>query len=159
MKEIITKYKYRVQTIIRNFTGSNNEDIEQEIYIKTWKNMPSYSEQNKFLQWISTITANACKDYLKKKRIETISDDEILENTKDNSNIENEVESKERQKRILNEINKLPRKLKDVVVYYELEDKSYEEISVILSIPQGTVKSRLFKAREVLKESLQDLLN
>ena len=46
-------------------TGSQNEDIEQEVYIRTWKNIDKYKEKGKFKSWVSTITANLCRDYMK----------------------------------------------------------------------------------------------
>ncbi len=157
MREIIEEYKCRVRKIIRNFTGAHNEDIEQEVYIKTWKNLAKYNEQNKFKQWICAITSNVCKDYLKsascKAEKNTIYDTETLDNIADNKQ-ENILDSNERQKIILKEINKLPSKFKKVIIYYELEEKSYEEISVILNVPVGTIKSRLHKAREILREKL-----
>ena len=148
MKDIIEKYKGTIKKIIINITGYENEDVEQEVYIKTWKNIQKYEERNKFKQWISAITSNACKDFLRKsKKINEVSD-EFIENMSDKDNIE----------RILKEINKLPKKLKETIIYYELENKSYEEISILCNVPIGTIKSRLYNAREALRENLQDLL-
>jgi len=158
LREIISRYQHNIKRIIRNFTGSDNEDIEQEIYIKTWKSMKNYEEKNKFKQWISAIASNTCKDYLKKKRVILVNDDEEINKIKEKDNLEEKLDSKERQKRILKEVNKLPSKMKNVLVYYEFEEKSYEDISLILNIPEGTVKSRLYKAREILREKLKDLM-
>ena len=159
MKNIIQTYKYNVKNIIKRMTGCYNEDLEQEVYIKTWKNLDKYEERNMFKSWLNTITYNLCKDYLKKSKVNTISDDEYLENISESDNRDLLVDSKMRQKRILKEIDKLPKKLKDVIIYHELEEKSYEEISVQLNIPIGTVKSRIHNAKEQLKESLKDLLD
>ncbi len=161
MREIIKEYKCKVRKIIKNFTGTYNEDIEQEVYIKTWKNLSKYNEQNKFKQWICALTSNVCRDYLKSKAHRadnnTIYDSETLNNIRDNKQ-ENLTDSKERQKNILKEINRLPSKLKQIIIYYELEEKGYEEISAILNIPVGTVKSRLHNAREILREKLKYLI-
>lgn len=140
-------------------TGNYNEDIEQDVYIKTWQNLKNYEEQNKFKSWLNTITYNVCRDYLKSSVFRNMTkQEEINENIiSDNKNDEN-LDSKQRQKRILKEINRLPKKLKEVVIYYELEEKSYEDISMILNIPTGTVKSRLHNARELLQIALKDLL-
>lgn len=120
--------------------------------------MKNYEEKNKFKQWISAIASNTCKDYLKKKRVILVNDDEEINKIKEKDNLEEKLDSKERQKRILKEVNKLPSKMKNVLVYYEFEEKSYEDISLILNIPEGTVKSRLYKAREILREKLKDLM-
>ncbi len=161
MKEIIKNNKYKIQAIIKRFTGSYNEDIEQEIYIKTWKNSEKYTEQNKFANWISAISANVCKDYLKSKqyKVQTqqVYDDEQLEKIKSRENPEKIVNTKQRQKIILKAVDELPKKLKEIIYLYEFEDKTYEEISEKLKVPIGTVKSRLFNARKLLSEKLVNL--
>jgi len=64
LKDIINKNSFKIKQIIKNITGEYNEDLEQEVYVKTYLNLDKYKEQNKFTQWISTITANLCRDYL-----------------------------------------------------------------------------------------------
>lgn len=144
------------------FTGKYNEDLEQEVYIKTWKNIKNYKEQQKFTQWISTIARNTCKDYLKsksfKKSNSEVLGDEALQNIKCKEPEICEYDSKMRQKIILKAVKSLPKKMKEVVILYEFEEKSYEEISKKLNIPKGTVKSRLNNARNILKTVLKDLL-
>ena len=68
MKEIISAHSGRIKAIIKKLTGSYNEDIEQEVYIKTWRNLDRYHEEGKFIQWISALAANVCRDYLKSKQ-------------------------------------------------------------------------------------------
>lgn len=162
MKDIISKHSYKIRQIIKNFTGEYNEDIEQEVYIKTYKNLEKYSEQNKFSQWICTIAANLCRDYLRSAKFkvqnQTTSDEEILNNIANKKTPEKEYSSKERQKLILKEIEALPKKMKQVVILYEFEDYSYEKIAHKLKIPEGTVKSRINNARKILKEKLSFLM-
>lgn len=141
--------------------GQYNEDLEQEVYIKTWQNLKNYEEQNKFKSWLNTITYNLCRDYLKSSSTKSKKEficEEIKENIVCKNSMEKEIDSLQRQKRILKEIERLPKKLRDVVIYYELREKSYEDISMILNIPTGTVKSRLHNARELLQIALKDLL-
>ena len=163
MKDIINKNSYKIKQIIKNFTGEYNEDLEQEVYIKTYKNLKKYSEQNKFSQWICTITANLCRDYLRSLNFriknQTTSDEEILNNISHKKVPEQYYSSKERQKIILKEINSLPKKLKETIILYEFEDYSYEKIAQKLKIPQGTVKSRINNARKILKEKLSFLMS
>ncbi len=162
MKDIINNNKYKIKQIIKNFTGDYNEDIEQEVYIKTYKNLEKYEERNKFSQWICTITANLCRDYLKsakfKLQCNTDHDDELLNNIKYAKTPEKEYSLKEQQKITLKAINNLPKKLKETIILYEFEDYSYEQISTKLKIPEGTVKSRLNNARKILKEELSFLI-
>lgn len=162
MKNIISKHSYKIKQIIKNFTGEYNEDLEQEVYIKTYKNLSNYKEQNKFSQWICAIAANLCRDYLKSSKFKnsllSTGDEEILNNISQNTTPEIQYSLKERQNIILKEINKLPKKLKEAIILYEFEDYSYEKISQKLKIPQGTVKSRINNARKILKENLSFLI-
>ena len=68
MKDIIEQNRGLIKAIIKKLTGSYNEDIEQEVYIKTWRNMDHYKEQGKFSQWIGALTANVCRDYFKSRQ-------------------------------------------------------------------------------------------
>lgn len=162
MKEEIQKNAYKIKQIIKNFTGAYNEDLEQEVYIKTYQNLPKYKEQNKFSQWICTITANLCRDYLKSSKFKnsqiTDNDEEVIMNCKTLETPETVYSSKERQKIILKEIERLPKKLKETIILYEFEDYGYEEISKKLKIPTGTVKSRINSARRILAEKLAFLM-
>ncbi len=144
-------------------TGSNNEDIEQEVYIRTWKNLDKYKEEGRFKSWISTITANICRDYLKSSYFKysqnNITEEERLYEIKDEKEtIESELIRKQRQKTVMDAVDKLKPKLREVIVMYEMQDMSYEEISEKLKCPVGTVRSRLFNARKELSVTLKDLI-
>lgn len=162
MKQIIDTYKNNIKTIIKNLTGTPNEDLEQEVYIKTWKNLGKYQEKGKFRQWISTVTSNICKDYLKSSQRKIIKNSSPIE---DNCNLisqkddtENIFEIKQRRIRVSNAILSLKPKFREVIVMYEIDGMSYEEIGQKLNCPTGTIKSRIFKARQELSEILKDLL-
>ena len=161
MKEIIEQNKSLVKAIIKKLTGSYNEDIEQEVYIKTWKNMDNYKEQGKFSQWIGALTANVCRDYFKSRqyKIEAsqVNGDEILDNVRVGGRQEEILDAKARQKQILKAVDSLPRKMRQVVIWYEFEEMTYEQIAKKTGLPEGTVKSRLFNARKILSEKLQHL--
>ena len=162
MKNIINKHSYKIKQIIKNFTGEYNEDLEQEVYIKTYKNLNKYHEQNKFSSWICTITANLCRDYLRsakfKIKSQTTNDEEIINNISHKKTPEESYSLKERQKIVLAEINKLPKKMKETLILFEFEDYSYDKIAQKLKIPEGTVKSRINNARKILKENLSFLM-
>ncbi len=161
MKQIILENRQRIRAIIRKLTGSDNEDIEQEVYIKTWRNLENYHEEGKFKQWISALTANVCRDYFRSRQFKTetlqLNDEEVLDNLPCESEQEQIVDSKLRQKMILKAVDELPRKLRQVIELYEFEDMSYEQISRKIGVPEGTIKSRLFNARKILSEKLQNL--
>lgn len=165
MRNIIENNTIKIRSIIKRFVGTPNEDLEQEIFLKVWKRLDTYKEQNKFSKWIGAVAANVCKDFLKSKshKIETLQDcseaSEIaLNNTQSKQQPEKILDSKLRQKLILKAVNNLPKKMKEVVILYEFEEYSYEEISKKLKIPQGTIKSRLYNARKLLAEQLQELI-
>ena len=162
MKQIIDKYKNSVKAIIKNLTGTSNEDLEQEIFVRVWKNLAKYDENGKFRQWISTITSNICKDYLKSAYHRYSSmftpDDETTQLPDNKCDLSEIFEQKQRRKKIAKAILELPRKLQDAIILYEIDGLDYQEISTKLNCPLGTVKSRIFKARQALYEKLQDVL-
>ncbi len=144
-------------------TGSSNEDIEQEVYIRTWKNIDKYKEEGKFKSWINTITANLCRDYLRssyfKHSQNTVTEeDDLIQIRDEKQDIESEFIAKQRQKRIINAIDNLKPKFKEVIIMYEMQEMSYEEISKKIKCPVGTVRSRLFNARKELSITLSDLI-
>ena len=163
LKKIITNNQNNVKNIIRLITKEENEDIEQEVYIKVWQKSDNYEEKGKLTGWIGTIAKNFSKDYLKssskKMQDNSLQDDETVNSIKDKSdNPETAFIRKERQKRIVKAINSLKPKLQEVIMMYEIEGLSYEDIAYTLNCPIGTVKSRLFNAKQELAKSLEDLL-
>ena len=144
-------------------TGSQNEDIEQEVYIRTWKNIDKYKENGKFKSWVSTITANLCRDYMKSSYFRhsqntVTEEDDLIQIRDEKESIEDTFIRKQKQKRIMDAIDSLKPKFREVVIMYEMQDMSYEEISEKLKCPVGTVRSRLFNARKELSITLQDLI-
>lgn len=144
-------------------TGSQNEDIEQEVYIRTWKNIDKYNEEGKFKSWINTITANLCRDYMrssyfKHSQTAVSEEDDLIQIRDEKQDIESAFIAKQRQKRIMNAIDALKPKFREVIIMYEMQDMSYEEISKKVNCPVGTVRSRLFNARKELSITLSDLI-
>lgn len=163
LKEIIETHGAAVRSIIQRITNEQNEDLEQEVYCKVWKNSEKYKEKGTFRAWIKTVSANLAKDYLKssQKKLSdnTTSDENVLTFVKSQKSTPEELILKEeRQKRISEAINNLKPKFKEVIILFEIENKSYEEISEIIKCPIGTVKSRLYNAKKELAEQLQDLM-
>lgn len=161
MKDIIAENRSRIRAIIKKLTGSYNEDIEQEVYVKTWRNLGNYQENGKFRQWISALTANVCRDYFRSRQYKAeareVGDEEILEATAVSGGQEEILDAKQRQKIILRAVDSLPRKMRQVVVLFEFEEMSYEQISQKTGLPVGTIKSRLFHARKILSNVLKPL--
>lgn len=163
LKEIISKHGSAVKFIIKRITNEENEDLEQEVYCRVLKNSDKYEEKGTLGAWIKTISANISKDYLKssQKKLSdnSTSDETVLTLVKsEKATPEEIILRKERQQRIYNSINELKPKFREVIVLYEIEDNSYEEIAEKLKCPIGTVKSRLYNAKKELAEKLSDLL-
>lgn len=163
IKEIIQTHQNNIKKVIKLITKEENEDIEQEVYIKVWQKSDNYKEQGKLTGWLGTIAKNFSKDYLKsstKKQHDITISDEIQE-----YNVLNEKENpetvfiqKQRQKRIVKAIDSLKPKLKEVIMMYEIDGLNYEYIAKELNCPIGTVKSRLFNAKKELAILLEDML-
>lgn len=144
-------------------TKQDNEDLEQEVYIKAWKNADKYEERGSFKSWISTVAKNVSKDYLKssyfKNSTNTTSDEVVLGTIKDlGQTPEVRASYGERQARIIDAIESLKPKLKETIMLCEIQGYTYEEAAKKLNCPLGTVKSRIYNAKKELAEKLEDLL-
>ena len=162
---IIKSYGQNIRSLITSFTGNKNfQDIQQEVYVKIWKNLPRYKDHGNMQGWIKKITVNTCKDHLRSKQFNqekvTALGEDNFTNIKDRRiTPDNRALLNERQKRIIDAIENLKPKYKEVIIFYDIEEMTYEEIAGKLNCPVGTVKSRLFNARKQLQNELTDLLN
>ncbi len=161
--EIIKANKQNVKSIIRLITKQDNEDLEQEVYVKIWKNSDKYQERGTMKSWINTVAKNVSKDYLKSANYrytnDAVSDDLVLNNIKDKkSTPENSILAVERQKRIISAIDSLKPKLRETIMLCEIYGYTYEDAAKKLGCPLGTVKSRIYNAKKELADKLADLL-
>ena len=161
--KVIEANKQNIKNIIRLITKEDNEDLEQEVYLKVWKNADKYREQGTSKSWISTIARNTSLDYLKSayhKVFQTsTSEDYELNNIKDKKTTpEDNVISLERRRKIINAIDGLKPKFREVIMLCDIQGYSYEECAKKLNCPVGTVKSRIFNAKKELALKLEDLL-
>ncbi len=134
--------------------------------MKAFSALQSYRSEYRFSTWLYKIAANCSIDHLRKKRLQALSLDRPLETADGTVEIEvpdysfhpeRELEEKERSFSIDEAIDSLPPNYRDVIIYRHKEDKSYEEIADLLGIPVGTVKARIFRARELLKKKLRHI--
>ena len=161
--EIIETNKNNIKNIIRLITKSENEDLEQEVYIKLWKNSDKYKEQGSMKSWIGTIAKNTSKDYLKSAMVKneqnSTSDEFVLTSIKDKKTTpEDRVLANERQKRIIKAIDSLKPKLRETIMLCEIYGYTYEEAAEKLNCPIGTIISRIYNAKKELAKELEDLL-
>ena len=147
--------------MVRNH--EETQDLVQEAFIKSYKALESFNKQYSFSTWLFKIASNNCIDHLRKRRLKTTSIDAPIqtENGSLSQDLPDDSFSPEKDS-LRNElfssvnsiIDELPDKYKVVINLRHKEDKSYEEIAVALDIPIGTVKARIFRAREILKKSI-----
>ncbi len=140
------------------------EDLVQEIFIKAFSSLASYSTNYAFSTWLYKIATNHTIDYLRRKKLSTLSIDQPMK-TKDGE-LEYELPDStyrpdrhivEDQRRLLIQeaIDSLPPKYYRVIVLRHQQEKSYEEIAQELDLPLGTVKAHIFRARELLYKRLR----
>lgn len=147
--------------MVRNH--EETQDLVQEAFIKSYKALDSFNKQYSFSTWLFKIASNNCIDHLRKRRLKTTSIDAPIQ-TEDGSlsqdlpddsfNPEKDSLRNELFSSVNSIIDELPEKYKVVINLRHKEDKSYDEIAVVLDIPIGTVKARIFRAREILKKSI-----
>jgi len=149
--------------MVRN--KEETEDLVQEAFMKAFKALPSFNEEYAFSTWLYKIAINNCIDHMRKKKLKTYSinkpvqsnDGELDREFPDTSmSPDKSILSEERSNIIESAIDELPANYKTAIIMRHSEEKSYEEISQILNIPLGTVKARIFRAREMLKKKLKD---
>jgi len=141
------------------------EDLVQEAFMKAFDNLSSYNTNYAFSTWLYRIATNHTIDYLRKKKLQTLSIDEPIQSGDGEMEIQlpdysfetdREIIRKQRQELIRNAIQELPDKYRQVIEMRHMEEKSYQEISELLELPLGTVKAHIFRAREMLYKSLKD---
>lgn len=146
----------------------DRKDIAQDIYLKAYKSLAGFRHQSKLSTWIAQIAYNTCLSYLEKKKLVLF--DKFAGDKDDNDNepefadkklignlfsqTENDIFRRELNEILKTEIELLSPLHKTLITLYHNEELSYEEISRITDLPEGTVKSYLFRARRSLKDNL-----
>ncbi|MCH8928351.1 MAG: sigma-70 family RNA polymerase sigma factor [Candidatus Marinimicrobia bacterium] len=147
--------------MVRNH--EETQDLVQEAFIKSYNALASFNKQYSFSTWLFKIASNNCIDHLRKRKLKTTSIDapiqtengSLSQDLPDNSyNPERDSLRNELFSSINSIIEELPEKYRVVINLRHKEDNSYEEIAQALNIPIGTVKARIFRAREILKKSI-----
>lgn len=165
-EQLLTQYEKKVYTIAYKYMGNAEDasDMAQEAFIKIYQSIGSFRGEASFGTWIGRITANKCLDELRKrKKIQVTSlDEEVeLEEGSVRKEIAAEIDTPEdhtiRQETVRyvqSMIGQMREEYRIVLVLRELEGHSYEEIAQMLSCSLGTVKSRISRARNYLKEQI-----
>lgn len=150
---LVKKYHTRVITIANSFVGntSDAEDIAQETFLKMYRTLEGFKARAKFSSWLYRITVNTTYDHLRKNKRKTTSLDEIdYAAIGDIKNREDLVAKEALQ----GALDKIPFDFRSALTLKEIEGLSYQEIAEALKISIGTVESRIFRARQMLKRLL-----
>jgi RNA polymerase sigma-70 factor (ECF subfamily) len=154
---LVKRHKDKVRNII--YITMNNsalvDDIAQDVFITVYRNLKFFRFESQFTTWLYRITVNKCKDYLRRINVRKIFSP--IEDGYEVSEYSIPVENKDISKIVMDAISKLPAKLRMPLILKDIEGFSYQEISETLNCEMGTVKSRIFRGREKLKEILQPL--
>lgn len=165
--KLVDKYERSLYFHIRKMIREQElvEDLVQEVFMKAFHNLSTYSNEYAFSTWLYRIATNHTIDYLRKKKLKTLSIDQPFK-TRDgememqlpdtNFSADEPVIKKERKNIVQDAIQNLPEKYKVVIEMRHMEEKSYQEIADILDLPLGTVKAHIFRARELLYKALVD---
>lgn len=133
------------------------EDVFQEVFIKVYKNFDKFKKQSSEKTWLMTITMNTCRDMLRTswfKRVLMLNDADNSQLVDKSMSLDDKIINKVQHEELLNEVMNLPNKYKEPILLYYYEEFSTADISRILKIAEGTVRSRLFRARKMLKFSI-----
>ena len=131
------------------------KDATQEAWVKAYRALSSFRPGARFSTWIFTICYRVCCDRLAKRR--RMSGDEVPEIADPSAGPERVFELADEAARLRVAIDALPEKYRMVITLFHLEGNHYEEIAAVLGLPLGTVKTHLFRAKELLRAALTDL--
>lgn len=164
---LVRRYKDQLLNYVFRFVGNRveAEDVVQETFLRVYKNKHYYKEIAKFSTWVYTIAGNLAKTELRKRKrrkffsVSNFVNDERDYDIPDDARTPDDlVDGALKDDIIQKAIDKLPPKFKEVIVLRDVQGFAYEEISQILSIPLGTVKSRVNRGRLKLQEDLRFLM-
>ncbi|MFA5329261.1 MAG: sigma-70 family RNA polymerase sigma factor [Prolixibacteraceae bacterium] len=156
----------RYQKLVVHITGrliqrqDELEDICQEVFLKVYQNLGKYRNESKLSTWIATIAYNTSINYLRKfKKGDELNVEETLEYRKLSDTKPADYERTDLHQYIREQIELLPVNYRSVLTLYHLEEFSYQEIEQITGMPEGTIKSYLFRAKAILKEKLKFIVD
>ncbi len=166
---LVLKYQGRILALARRFVRDPSEarDVAQEVFIKAYRALPGFRGDSAFYTWLYRIAVNTSKNYLdtqaRKPVTAAVNFSEMEQNEQDNvlreqATPERQALAGELQQTIIEAIEELPAELRSAITLREIDGLSYEEIATVMKCPVGTVRSRIFRAREAVDKQLQPLL-
>ena len=166
---LVLKYQQRVINLISRFVKNHSDalDVSQETFIKAYRALPNFRGESAFYTWLYRIAVNTAKNHLTvQSRKITKSDYDVADieqiegsmSLTEQTTPESLLVKDELQETILKTIENLPEDLKSAIMLREIEGLSYEEIAEVMECPVGTVRSRIFRAREMIDSKIKPLL-
>ena len=167
---LVAKYQRRLGRLLSRFIKDEHEvnDVVQESFIKAYRALPSFRGESAFYTWLYRISINTAKNFLANSNKRPISSCDIansegeildvVEQLADDLTPEAELMNREILETVESAVAKLPEDLRRAITLREIEGLSYEEIAEVMNCPIGTVRSRIFRAREVIAADLRPLL-
>ncbi len=167
---LVQKYQNRISKLIARFVRNpaDVQDVAQEAFIKAYRALPNFRGESAFYTWLYRIAINTAKNHLvaagRKSPAYAVDVQEVekydaSEWLKEYATPERELLADEIKATVNNALEALPPDLKEAITLRELEGLSYEDIAVVMDCPIGTVRSRIFRAREAIDERLQPIVD
>jgi len=167
---LVVKYQHRILALVGRFIADHAEaqDVTQEAFIKAYRALPSFRGDSQFYTWMYRIAVNTAKNYLISRGRKTPTQDIDLDdaaffadeaNMKDVDTPDGLLQRDQLREVVFAAIEDLPEELRRAVTLRELDGLSYEEIAEAMNCPIGTVRSRIFRAREAIEKKMRPLLS
>lgn len=155
--EELMAWQEKVFLICLGFSRNKNDaqDLTQEVYLKVYRNIDTLKDLSLSKFWLFRITRNTCLDFLRKHRLHRLSSLELDREPKELKTPESQLIFQEQLRALKVSIQKLPKKLRDVFILKEYGGLSYQEIAEVLKIKEGTVPSRLTRARQAIMNQMK----
>ena len=166
---LVNKYQHKVAHLVSRYVKNSGDvaDVAQEAFIKAYRALPNFRGDSAFYTWLYRIAVNSAKNYLvaqgRKPPANDVDVDEAdfyegSDALRENSSPEKKMMSDQMEKILFDTVEKLPEDLRMAITLRELEGLRYEDIANVMDCPVGTVRSRIFRAREAIDKVIQPLL-
>jgi RNA polymerase sigma-70 factor, ECF subfamily len=166
---LVLKYQHKVVKLVTRYVRNpaEAEDIAQEAFIKAYRALPQFRGDSAFYTWLYRIAINTAKNAIVSRDRSPIEYDLDMQNSEESSRMQRHLKDSETPEALVmteeirstvnNAIDALPEDLRTAIVLRELEGLSYEEIAATMECPVGTVRSRIFRAREAIDRRLREV--
>lgn len=166
---LVNKYHRKLGRLLSRMVrdAAEVEDITQEAFIKAYRALPGFRGESAFYTWLYRIAVNTAKNHLVSHKRQPVSSDVLAEDAenyedgtllRDISTPDAELQTKQIAHAVNAAVEALPEELRTAITLRELEGMSYEEIAQMMDCPIGTVRSRIFRAREAIAERIRPML-